>query len=109
MLKDQYGTNLNIGDFITYPQRAGSSIWMNTAMILEFGEYEDSWSNEKYPNLKVEILEESWARGLKPGERIPVSRKATLTRLDRLTKIDNALVIERLREHVAKSIKNNTL
>lgn len=38
MFKDQYGNNITAGSFITYPNRQGSSLWMNTAIVVRCAE-----------------------------------------------------------------------
>ena len=56
---DQYGTKIQIGDFITYPVRQGSSMWMQTAVVYDIDEV-PRWSwrddSEMDARLKAKIV-----------------------------------------------------
>lgn len=77
-MRDALGQELVVGDFITYPGRSGSNMWINFGIIKEL-------VNNK---LKVYITgEKYYFKGSKTIRRI-----AVVSCIDRVIKIDPAIV-----------------
>lgn len=76
-MRDWRGNLIDVGSYIVYPQRQGSSMWMVEARVDEITEREDSMSRV-VPILKVSPVGATWTHtvGVK---------KTTLTKLDRVT------------------------
>lgn len=55
MLKDIVGKEIEIGDTIAYPRRSGSSLWMETAKVVDIliEESESFYGNRTYYRIKA--------------------------------------------------------
>ena len=81
--KDFLGRKISIGDWIVYPGRQGSSLWMNLAEVTDITTYHDRWRNERLPCLKVLVRKTNWE-----GETVGW-RNSTVHAIDRVTIIDD--------------------
>lgn len=69
-MKDIVGREIVVGSRVAYPGRAGSSLWMNVALVTGFGEktvYSYASGGARVPTLLVNVLRSSdgYRRGMK--------------------------------------------
>lgn len=88
--KDFLGKKMKVGDFIVYPGREGSALFMNKGIVKELLESEEIpyWKAEprKVCRLKVEIEVERYDWGKPVNSRTTqVKKLVTLTCLERCT------------------------
>lgn len=77
-VKDVLGRTISVGDYVMYPGRQGSSLWVTVGHVLEIAG-RSTW-NGLVPFVKVQPLD--------PKTRRAVGKPSPLTRLDLLTKVD---------------------
>ncbi len=85
--KDMYGNFITAGDFINYPGRNGSHLYMRTAKVLEVTTRKNLAGNDDY-SLKVATAIPIW------GQNITTSRirRTNIARPERTTIIPKAYV-----------------
>jgi len=61
---DQFAQEIKVGDFVTYPCRQSSSMWMSVCKVLGVGWSESDsgygYNRDPYPYITGEILTEKW-------------------------------------------------
>jgi hypothetical protein len=77
-IKDVLGKTISVGDYVMYPGRQGSSIWVTVAHVLEIAG-RTTWSGV-VPFVRVQPIDAKSRRA--------VGKPSPLTRLDLLTKVD---------------------
>jgi len=78
IVTDVLGKQIKVGDFVIYPGRQSSSLWVTLAHVREIA-VRPTWSGN-VPYVKVQPLD--------PKTRRAVGKVSPLTRLDLLTKVD---------------------
>ncbi len=70
-MTDAIGNELRVGDYVTYPGRQGSSLWLNFGKILEKKMIKaPGWHrDEKIPILIVNRTSKQWKEFDKPSKR----------------------------------------
>ena len=58
--KDFLGRKISKGDWIVYPQRQSSDMWMCLAEVTDITTYFDRWTNKKQPCLKVLVRQSNY-------------------------------------------------
>lgn len=77
VVTDVLGMPINVGDYVVYPGRRSSSLWITVARVLEIA-VRPTWHGN-VPFVRVQPLN--------PKTRRPVGKPSPLTRLDLLTKV----------------------
>jgi len=83
-MKDLMGIEIKAGDFIAYPTRSGSCLWMSVAKVVEVTTSKQRWSGDERPCLKVQVRKSS------RGWRKMTNKIVTLHR------VDNVVVIKQM-------------
>jgi len=106
--KDQFGREIKIGDFITYPVRSGSSVHMSSSIVEEikyweggraFRNAEGKWETVKVlrPKLKIVGLRRNWDNeaigGIYKSNVVCVSR-TTIVERECLIGVDEKSIIK---------------
>lgn len=81
---DYLEQEIHIGDFIVWPGRQGSSLWMNNGTVLGIAHGKD-WNDREFAKLQVEVNTSNWD-GSKKGKR-----KTTISCVDRVVVIHSVM------------------
>jgi len=84
---DMYGSTINAGDYINYPVRKGSSIYMRTAKVISVRQREDHLDNPQMVlDVAVAIAPRAWERASNKNWQDDVQiRRVTVSRPHRAT------------------------
>jgi hypothetical protein len=82
------GQTVKAGDYIAYPGRSGSSLWMNFSKVLKIYEVDAFYSRSKKQTVAqvLRLKATGWHRDE------PAKKPSVISRLDRVIKIDLNLV-----------------
>ena len=88
-VSDRFDNELKVGDFITYPCRSGSSMWLNEARIVDIKLYSDFYRGIQ-PMLIVEVptTKSSYDKETRKYIHTPCMRKTTIYCLGRVTLLE---------------------
>jgi hypothetical protein len=78
IVNDVLGKRIKVGDYVVYPGRRSSSLWITLGHVLEIA-VRPTWSGN-VPFINVQAID--------PKTRRAVGKPSPLTRLDLLTKVD---------------------
>ncbi len=98
MPRDIRGIEIEVGDTVAYPGRAGSSMWMNVGRVLEivnrtrYRPYTESY--EPDPFLRLLCQQKNWR-----GEDIGTRKSCT-------SKLDRVVVVEKWHANCGKVANN---